>query len=203
MKQEIITVAKNIYLEKGINDTNLNDIAQVLNTSRRTIYRHFPSKEALLFEVVAAILEEWNLTSSTIYTNLVGNKLCQLEIFLYSLVKEMDLNFQYLKFLAEFDFYCGDNFIDDYQNNVYNHFNQSLFAIEDYILQLINEGIAEGSITANSNPKLIVATISTMLWSFSQKCSYRKKTIAIETGFSHHQIINQQIKIYITSLKGV
>ncbi len=203
MKDKIIDTAKIIYLEKGINDTNLNDIAKVIGTSRRTIYRHFESKEELLFEVVAIILEEWNQLFSDFYSKLAKkSKLEQLEDSLLVIVDKMDNNHQYIKFLAEFDLYCGDDFIEEYKNKTFNHYNQVLFTIDDYLYELISDGIKDKSIHTTEDPKLIVTTISTMLWSFVQKCSYRKKTIAVETGFSHQQIMNEQIKMYITSLKG-
>ncbi len=203
MRYKIIDTAKEVYLEKGINDTNLNDIAKIIGTSRRTIYRHFESKEELLFEVVAVILEEWNQLFSDFYSQLEKkSKLEQLEDSLLVIVDKMDNSHHYIKLLAEFDLYCGDNFIEEYKNKTFNHYNQVLFTIDDYLYELICDGIKEKSIQTTDDPKLIVATISTMLWSFSQRSSYRKETIAVETGFSHQQIMNEQIKMYITSLKG-
>jgi AcrR family transcriptional regulator len=51
--QRILDAAENVLRRHGPNKTNVVDIARVLDMSHGNIYRHFPSKQALLEAVVA------------------------------------------------------------------------------------------------------------------------------------------------------
>ncbi len=53
MSQRILDAAENVLRRHGPAKTNVVDIARVLDMSHGNIYRHFPSKQALLEAVVA------------------------------------------------------------------------------------------------------------------------------------------------------
>lgn len=52
MKEEITRCAKDIYLEEGYNGFSMRKVAACVGISATAIYRHFPDKEALLFNVL-------------------------------------------------------------------------------------------------------------------------------------------------------
>jgi AcrR family transcriptional regulator len=49
-RRHIAETALGMFLEKGIKDVKMDDIASVLSISKRTIYEHFADKEQLLLE---------------------------------------------------------------------------------------------------------------------------------------------------------
>ena len=53
-KRQIITSARNLFIEKGYVDTSINDIIHAAEISKGTFYNHFTSKG----ECLIAILEE-------------------------------------------------------------------------------------------------------------------------------------------------
>ncbi len=54
-KLRIIKVAENIYLSKGFYKTTVDEVARTLKMSKKTIYKHFPTKKDLLIGVVEYI----------------------------------------------------------------------------------------------------------------------------------------------------
>lgn len=52
MKEKITACAKDIYLEQGYNGFSMRKVAGCAGISATAIYRHFPDKEALLFNVL-------------------------------------------------------------------------------------------------------------------------------------------------------
>jgi len=60
-RQRILTVARQLFAERGVEATSMNDIAQVARIGPGTLYRHFAHKgelcEALLAEDIAAFWE--------------------------------------------------------------------------------------------------------------------------------------------------
>lgn len=51
-KQEILNAAQDLFAKKGYEATSTGDILQVVGIARGTLYYHFPTKEAILDEVV-------------------------------------------------------------------------------------------------------------------------------------------------------
>ena len=49
-RAEIADVAVALFLQRGFADTTMDDVAEAAGVSRRTAYRHFPSKDDLVFE---------------------------------------------------------------------------------------------------------------------------------------------------------
>lgn len=54
-KKEIISTAKSLFLEKGYDNTQINDITNAMGVAHGLVYHYFESKE-VIFEAVAA---EW------------------------------------------------------------------------------------------------------------------------------------------------
>lgn len=52
-KQKIERASIALFLEKGVNGTSVRDIAEASGVAEGTLYRHFPSKEAMIREIFA------------------------------------------------------------------------------------------------------------------------------------------------------
>lgn len=52
MKEKIIDCARDIYLEQGYNSFSMRKVANCVGISATAIYRHFPDKESLLFDIL-------------------------------------------------------------------------------------------------------------------------------------------------------
>ncbi|MDD3654861.1 MAG: TetR/AcrR family transcriptional regulator [Desulfotomaculaceae bacterium] len=55
-RERIIEAAARLFADKGIDEVSLDEIAQEADFSRGTLYSHFPSKEALVFEILRPVL---------------------------------------------------------------------------------------------------------------------------------------------------
>jgi AcrR family transcriptional regulator len=57
-RMAVLAAAEAVYAEQGV-DVSLNEIARRANTGNATLYRHFPTREALLAEVYTGQLERY------------------------------------------------------------------------------------------------------------------------------------------------
>lgn len=57
-RKSIIDAAERVFLEAGYEKASMDRIAEVAGASKRTVYNHFPSKEALLREVISQFSEQ-------------------------------------------------------------------------------------------------------------------------------------------------
>lgn len=51
-------VGQQLFFQKGINDTSMEEIAEAVPVSKMTIYKYFQSKEGLLEQIMDRLLEE-------------------------------------------------------------------------------------------------------------------------------------------------
>jgi AcrR family transcriptional regulator len=58
----IADAAVAMFIERGFVETTMDDVADAAGVSRRTAYRHFPSKDDLVFEQPRRWLEHFNVT---------------------------------------------------------------------------------------------------------------------------------------------
>ena len=57
-RQRIIKVAMDLFQRQGFNDTTMEQIAEEADVARKTLYNHFPVKEAIVDEYVRGISKE-------------------------------------------------------------------------------------------------------------------------------------------------
>lgn len=55
LREHILWTAKDVFLEAGFERTSMDLVAQRAETSKRSLYAHFPSKDALFSGVVALV----------------------------------------------------------------------------------------------------------------------------------------------------
>ena len=57
-KQKILDVAESLFMEKGYEDTTINDIVSVSGIAKGSLYYHYKSKEDVLDGIIARITEQ-------------------------------------------------------------------------------------------------------------------------------------------------
>jgi len=57
-KQEILRVARELFVTKGYEQTSVNDILKIVDIAKGTFYYYFTSKEAVLAAIILDIVEE-------------------------------------------------------------------------------------------------------------------------------------------------
>ncbi|WP_024989579.1 TetR/AcrR family transcriptional regulator [Segatella albensis] len=67
VKNDIRVLATNEFIKKGVKAVKMNDLAQTLRISKRTIYEIYKDKESLLFSVVKNQIQKENLSLKSYY----------------------------------------------------------------------------------------------------------------------------------------
>lgn len=197
----IIYKAREVFLNKGFFNTVMDDIAEAAGMTRRTLYRHFETKEEIAYETMMLIMREWNAYSYATYLKLEGSGILQLESFLSTLIDYMEEKPEIMRYLGEFDFFFKDNIVVNTVGVEDEEFDTTLSESDNLMLKLLNLGVVDGSIRENIDIEIMEATISNVLWSFGQRLGIRGETIIRETGHTGIELIRNQVAIYIMALR--
>lgn len=197
----IIKKAMEAFLEKGLYKTVMDDIADKVGLTRRTLYRYFRTKEELAYETTIMILNEWNEYQDSLFNQLEGSGIEKLEYFLTSLMYYMNDRMEIVKYLGEFDFYFAENIYTEPSEDCKTRYDDIILKSEKILGELMDIGQEDQSIKSDINVKLMIATMSSLLWGFGQRIAIRGSVIEKETGFRGIDIIKNQISIYIMAIK--
>lgn len=197
----IIEGARKVFLEKGLFNTVMEDIAEEVGLTRRTLYRYFQSKEELAYQVTMVLLNDWNQYQTKIYKDLEGRGIKKLDCFLNNLVDYMTDKLDLMTYLGEFDFYFKDELGLGLGPESSREFNQLSLESDLFLQKLMKEGQKDGSISLDLDLDLTVATISNILWSFGQRIAIRNEIMLKEYGYRGLELIKHQITIYINAIR--
>jgi AcrR family transcriptional regulator len=133
-KDKILSAVKEIYLKKGFYKTSMDEIAKELNISKKTIYKHFATKESLVEEVVNDNLLK------------IGNKLD--EIF-NSNSTAIEKIVEHINFVSNTIFKYSDDFAHDlrmHSPHLWNKIDEfRTQKIQNYLSKIIEQGKREGT----------------------------------------------------------
>lgn len=154
--QRILDTASRLFLQKGYDETTLQDIIDATKLSKGAIYHHFASKEAILI----AVVDRMGDFNSAVLAEIRDRKgLTGAEKLRELFRTSMTLSFQgkilhMLPFLIE-----NPKFMALQMQSILGE------AAPDYILPILKEGIADGSIRADYPEQLAeVLLLMTDLW---------------------------------------
>lgn len=201
-RKNILTQATLVFKERGMFETVMNEIAEKAGITRRTIYRHFETKEDLAFEVMAQMMEQWNEFQIDTFNKLQGLGIEKLESFLYQLIRYMEARKDFISFAGEFDFYFKGNPPRDLNSEIKEHYITIIHNSEDLLMKIVTEGQADGSIYLEDDLDLTVFTISNVLWAFAQRIGIMGEGLKLEFGIDPIEMILCQLKMYIRVLSS-
>ncbi len=77
-RERLLAVARDLFYRHGIRAVGVEAIAEAAGTNKMTLYRHFPSKDALVAEYLRCLAAEKNSIWSKLESDNPGNPLAQL-----------------------------------------------------------------------------------------------------------------------------
>lgn len=169
-KERIIIEAEKQFIQKGIANTQMKDIAEAVGINRRTLYRYYISKDVLAFEVEMIVMKQIQdyLSSETIDETLSGYEQVKQYFESFNLSNIRDL----MRFTAEFDRY----FQEDYPTEqLEQEFIERLDPKKDRLYQYISVGVHDGSIRKDLSVDEMFHFISQSFFALFQRILLREK----------------------------
>lgn len=170
--QQILHAALELFCEKGIEDTSVEEVAKAAGVGPATIYRYFETKAEL---AISAGISYWQEVADKYVGELSGENYkekdgssqlqCIFQIF-EVIFKEECL---FLKFLQEFDI-----FVRKYQipKERLTEYEEGILNLKPYVTEALEKGLGDGSLDFAYTVDEVYFSVMHMLLSLMQKLSY-------------------------------
>ena len=198
--ERILEESRKQFLEQGIINTEMKDIAKRLGCSRSTLYRHFASKGDILMLLARRALAVIDQSVRIPEDKVFGCGYDELEWQMYSMVKAQVLHIEDVTFLRDFDCLFTKGYPDtaekdDFLNDVSN--SMALMRVKESILR----GMEDGSIKHFNDPDLLALTVTNANLSMGQRILPRESLYIEEHGYGR-ELLRCQMEVLLASIKN-
>lgn len=200
LDERILEVSRELFLAKGIRETEMKDIAKRAGIGRSTLYRHFTGKELIAFYIAKDILtglktsEEDELTGQEEALNGYEKLAKTMAVFTSNLIRSREE----IRFLDEFDQYFTDSYPESEEASEYIQFNRNK---NSQIYRLFLEGMEDGSIKRTDNPEFEADVLINAAFGIAQRLIPRREHYLEEHGYCE-EILEEAIRLMLEGIKA-
>lgn len=144
MKEKILEKAMDMYLKLGFKSVTMDDIAQEMGISKKTIYQHYANKTDLVTEVATLLVNKISCDIDTIYAER------------HNAIKELFEIRRYLKTTLDDQYMAPVHQLNKYYPEVALSVKSSQFdKMHESVKDNLNRGIEEGLYRPDIDPEFI------------------------------------------------
>lgn len=199
IKQNIVEVSKELFLERGFAQTNMAEIAEMAKISRKTLYRYFNSKEAIAMEIELDVFRFFVSVQDEFVKSLKGNGYEKLTQYLEKLDSMVDEYSQLIRFTGMFDYYLVKDYPDTEGQKA---FKAIIAEVDRPFVEFINLGLQDGSIVSDIEVSYLAHTISNSFLALAQRVVTRQSKLNDEQNIDSSKILAVQRSMFMKALKG-
>lgn len=170
--QQILYAALELFCEKGIEETSVEEVAKAAGVGPATVYRYFETKAEL---AISAGIAYWRRVagkyvgalSGREYENRMGSG--RMGCIFHILAKIFEEEFLFLKFLQEFDI-----FIRRYRipKDRLAEYEECILNLKPYVTDALEKGLEDGSLNFPYTVDEVYFSVMHTMLSLMQKLSY-------------------------------
>ena len=190
----IVDVANKLFLERGISDVTIKDIANEAEIGEATIYRHFLKKQNIVLASALSLKERVFEGYFDLSKGKTGFE--KVEIFYNSYLSIFKRSPEYFYFINEFDAYmCMEENVslEEYEKEV-NSFKSEYF-------DAFNEGLKDHSIRKIDSIETFYFATTHSLLELCKKLAVTRALLKQDQNNSKEKEIECLIKIILDSLR--
>ena len=178
--ERIVKAALELFCEKGIEETSIDEIAVNAGVGSATIYRYYETKAALAVQTGVACwrrIEEryLNALSGREYAEMSG--IAQIERILDVLVNIFEEEILSLKFLQEFDVFVRRNGI---QVERLKSYEESIMSLKPRVTDALEKGLSDGTLSFVWSPEEVCYSLAHTMFSLMKKLAWSGGMLSLD-----------------------
>jgi AcrR family transcriptional regulator len=193
---DILEAAEQVFSQKGIEKSTMQDVASEANIGIATLFRYFPRKEKLIVAVATRMLEPM-LDYFKYVADLPNPCLEKIEKLFDFFIQ--DQNHLSIIFMVNFESYASHSSepVEDVLN--FNALNRKIW--HEYS-RIIQNGVEDGSIRAGLPVKETLITLMNSFALFSRKLTMKKNILLLESDLDSDDQLELLKQIFLDHLKA-
>jgi AcrR family transcriptional regulator len=200
-KNEIITAAERVFIQKGFDNSTMEDIAKEAEFTKKTLYSYFESKEALYYEIMLIGFKTLNaLYNSELNENVEIGEIEKIKKIGYTFINFSRDYPGYFKAIAD---YQTKDF--DFQDNKNNSLVKDCYIAGEYSFELLSNCIITGIKKGEVSDKVDASTVCLMLWAtmlgFISLMNKKEKYINVYLKKGINEIVETGFEMILNSIK--
>ncbi len=202
-RREIIQAAKRLFLQKGVMETSMVDIANEAEISRFTLYRYFSNKYELLIEVQLLLYEEMGLPQDMDSTE-QADTVDQLRQYLYGIASYLYGKPDLVRFSYTFNHLFSNEEIPLELQERFRHraMERGTALKRKNIALLIEEGLKDGSFRYDIDLKETTILIVETIWGLVGKLLNSHNHPIWGHDVDHLKLLRNLVDILVDHIKA-
>ena len=198
-KEEILTAAQHLFLERGLGVVKLNDIVKHCGISKVTFYKYYKSIDEVIFAVQMSLLEKF-IERDKNWESKGKNGWEKMEYVLRIQKETLQTEHAAVSFIGLFDMHYRDHYPTPELENAFLDLlkkGRSLFK------NILLEGIQDGSIRNDIDITTLQFTISNITSATIQRMALRGEILKYDQGIDPDLVLEQMANMILEYLKPV
>lgn len=177
-RQKIIDAGSRLFATQGFEQTTMQNIADEAEIGVATVFRHFPRKELILFEIVSQLYKN-QIPRFERIDNLAITPLEKVNLILEAYIDYLsEENFEMTKILETFELYVA---FHDVEDEVLAQIQRVFRLIPALITRILEQGQQDGSIRRDLETPKIITTIINLFGTAIKKYSLHASSKKLES----------------------
>lgn len=185
-RNAILDAAETLFLQKGLENTTMGDIAKETGIHRATVYRYFSDRDPIAFEIAVRMLKKISLTAGYLESS---SQPIMLREFLLAMIDHFDELRDAYRYVGMFNHLYGDHYPNE---TLATWFRDQAFSVIPSRRELQREEL-------KGERDQVVVIINTIM-SFLEKMASRGDLMASEQGVpiaEQLRTFREMIQLYI------
>lgn len=197
-KNNLIEIAEDYFIEHGLHNCTMEDIAAASGISRQTMYRYYSSKEDLVFAVGRRVLHRLSSRMGRLFDlteNMSLEDLYDLSDKLITvLVSEYERELRFTGML--------DAYIQHYHNPPYaKEMKELMNSLSNPFSQILRREESKGNLNSDGiAAELIGETIFNSIFALCQRVTLHRETLREKYGMDPIILVPIQLRLFLRSL---
>jgi AcrR family transcriptional regulator len=196
-REWILEVAEGLFIQKGIEQVTIGDIAEASRLTRATIYKYFSNKEQMAQEIFKSVTKGWVERDEREVWSCQGNGYALVERFVNSHFTYLFQNPREASFVAEFNYLYAKEWPTETAMKL---FAENLEGERSRLLNSVRRGQQDGSLRTDIDAELLLATILNFNSGMMSRLGELGSKVEGEYGLSVQAIFQQICRVFLDGL---
>ena len=200
--QKILEAAMELFCDKGLEETSIDEIAERAGVGSATIYRYYETKARLAIQSGAAYWRKiagkyLNVTEIKGYSDMTGRE--QLECIMDALVVIFEQERGFLKYLQEFEVFVRRYKIDMERLAEYE---ESIMSLKPRVTDALEKGLQDGTLFFEWSPNEVCYSLAHTAFGVMKRFAWNGSMFELDSKVELILQVKIAIKLLIGGLAG-